>query len=335
MTRLREVVRKLRAPRLGYLVGLGLALLFAAVGIANRHHPRTTETVRALAQLPFPEDTANLRAYSGGVIQPMPASYIQKESYGDQSVLGGKDMPHADEGRKIVRTASIDLIVQHPSEIAQEITEVAEKVGGYLVTADGGGQNATSGTLTIRVPAARFEEMRAQIRKLGVRVESEKFEAKDVTQAYVDQASTIRNLRAEEAQYLAILQQSHTVNDMIFVSQKLSEVRANIEKQEAEFNSMSHQTETVAISISLRTEKEEQVFGVNWYPLYELKLAAADAVAEVINYTVAMATILFYLPAVLLWTGTIFLAVVFGWRTVVWVRRRWSHWTTVQEPVQG
>jgi len=56
-------------------------------------------------------------------------------------------------------------------------------------------------TLTIRVPAGRFEEARAEIRKLGIRVEGEKIEAWDRTRQYVDQDASIRNLRAEESQY--------------------------------------------------------------------------------------------------------------------------------------
>jgi len=185
------------------------------------------------------------------------------------------------------------------------------------------------------VPVDQFEEARAEIRKLGGRVESEQFEAKDVTQQFIDEEATIRNLRAEEQQYLAMLQQADTVNDMFFVSQKLAEVRGTIEKQEAEFHSMSHQTETVVIAISLTTEGEEQVFGVNWRPLYQLKLKAADRLAEVVNYGMVMATILCNVPAVLLWAGTIFLSVVFGRRAVQWVRRRWSHWTSLEDPAQA
>jgi len=104
-----------------------------------------------------------------------------------------------------------------------------------------------------------LEEARAEIRKLGLRIESEKFEAKDITQEQVDQNVTIRNLRAEESQYLAMLQQAHTVDDMFFVGQKLTDVRERIEKQEAECNALSHQTKTVVIAISLRTEGQEQV----------------------------------------------------------------------------
>jgi uncharacterized protein DUF4349 len=77
-----------------------------------------------------------------------------------------------------------------------------------------------------------------------------------VTRRYVDQGASIRNLRAEEAQYLAIMQQASTVKDMLAVSEQLSGVRGQIEQQQAEFNALSRQIETVAIAVSLRTESE-------------------------------------------------------------------------------
>ncbi len=325
MTTMSDAVQDLKRLRAGYVIVLGLTLLFAAVVVTNRRDPQSKSALPPLAQLPPAERYEKGQAYI-----PVSLGGLQKEGVPIQSGLADKGLPDAADGRSIVRTASIDMVVQHPAEVAQEITELAETLGGYLVNADGGGQNATSGTLMVRVPVSQFEEARAEIRKMGLRVETEKFDARDVTQESVNEEASIRNRRAEESQYLAILQQAHTVNDMIFVSQKLSEVRGMIEKQEAEFNAMLHQAETVAIAISLRTEAAEQVFGLNWHPLYELKQAAADALKEVLNYGVVIATILLYLPALLLWTGTLFLAVVFGWRTVQWVRRRWSHWTSVQ-----
>jgi hypothetical protein len=238
-------------------------------------------------------------------------------------------VPDAAAGRKLIRTSSLELVVQHPAEVADKITALAESLGGYLVSSDGGGQSAVSGMLTIRVPSARFEEAREAIRKLGLRVDSEKVDAQDVTRQYVDQDASIRNLRAEEAQYLAILKQAGTVKDMLFVTEKLSEVRGQIEQQQAEFNSLSRQIETVSLSVSLRTEAEAQTFGLNWRPGYQLKVALRDGLESLANYATAMMTILFYLPATLLWVGTIVIGAVIGWRTVRWAGQRWFGWSGV------
>jgi hypothetical protein len=223
----------------------------------------------------------------------------------------------------MIRTSSLEMVVQHPAEAMDRITALAGRVGGYLVSSEGGGQSAATGSMTIRVPVGRFEEVRAEIRKLGLRVDSEKIEAQDVTRQYVDQEANLRNLRAEESQYLAILKQANSVKDMLTVSEKLSEVRGQIEQQQAEFNALSKQTETVVITIALRTEAEEQVFGLNWRPLYQVKVALRDGLDSVATYASAMTTILFYLPAVVLWLGTILVGAVAGWKGVRWVGRTW------------
>jgi hypothetical protein len=223
---------------------------------------------------------------------------------------------------KIIRTSSLEMVVHRPAEIAEKINALVHDMGGYLVSSDDSGPNATFGTLMVRVPASRFDEARAQIRKLG-RVESEKVDAQDVTRQYVDQDASLRNLKAEEAQYLTILKQAATVKDMMAVSEKLSEVRGQIEQQQAEFNALSRQIETVAISISLRAESGAQVFGLNWRPGYQLKLALHDGLESVANYATAMTAILFHLPAVVLWVGTILIAAIGSWRMVQWAGKRW------------
>jgi hypothetical protein len=194
---------------------------------------------------------------------------------------------NASTERKMVRTSSVDLVVQKPAEVAERIRALAESMGGFLVTSEvSGALFRGTASLTIRVPVASFEEARAEIRKLGLRVESEKVEAQDVTRQYVDQDANLRNLRAEEAQYLSILKQAHTVKDTLEVSDKLGEVRGEIEQQQEEFDALSKQIETVAIAISLQAEAEAQVFGLQWRPLYQLKLALHDGLDALANYAI-------------------------------------------------
>jgi hypothetical protein len=253
----------------------------------------------------------------------------------DGTVSSPNRPPEALAGRKIIRTTSIRMVVQHPTAVAEQIAALAESMGGDLETAEGGGENATSSTLTLRVPVAQFQRMRAEIRKLSVRVESEKVDAQDVTRQYTDQDANIRNLHAEEAQYLSIMKQASTVKDMLAVSEQLSAVRGQIEQQEAEFNALSRQIETVAIAIALRTESEAQVSGLQWRPVYQLKLALRDGMEGLANYAATMTMFLAYLPAALLWASTIVIGMIASWRIVRWVGTRWFGWKVVNESVQN
>ena len=203
-------------------------------------------------------------------------------------------VPDNSADRKLVRTAELDLVVQHPADSAEQIRALAERLDGYLETSQvSGDPDAPSASLTIRVPASRFVEARAEIRKLGLRVVDEKVEAQDVTRQYVDEEARLRNLRAQEAQYLGILKHASTVSDTLEVSEKLNEVRGQIEQQQAAFDALAKQTETVAITVSLRADADAQVFGLHWRPLYQLKMAAREGLEGFGDYLAAMTSLAF------------------------------------------
>jgi hypothetical protein len=321
MSTLAESLGTVKKPWQWIAIGVGILLIWAVVAL-----PRYNSQTRMLREKPL----------ASAIDIGSSATIPLKSAAGDaiMSVAQVEPSPSASldaiAGRKIIRTASMSMVVQHPAEIADKITALVEGVGGYIEASEGGGQDSSSGTLTIRVPAARFDQARAEIRKLGLRIESENAGAQDVTRQYVDQDASLRNLKAEETQYLAIMKQATTVKDMLAVSQQLSNVRGQIEQQQAEFNVLSHQIETVSIAVSLRTEAEAQVLGLNWRPGYQLKMALRDGLEAIANYATAMIGILFYLPALLLWIGTTLGVVVVGMKTVRWAGRRWLGWKAAE-----
>lgn len=224
--------------------------------------------------------------------------------------------------RKMIRTDNLELTVKHPAEAAEQIRQLALRLGGFLVTSETNGDaDAAGASITIRVPAARFEEARNEIRKLGLRVASERVEAQDVTRQYVDQEAHLRNLRAEEEQYLAILKRAVNVKDTLAVSEQLGNVRGEIEEQQAEFETLSKQVETVAICVSLQAQADTKVFGLQWQPLYRLKVAIRNGLDAVADYTSTMTSFAFFLPSLGLWLATILAGAAIGWRILRWSAR--------------
>jgi hypothetical protein len=265
-----------------------------------------------------------MKSVDNGVVGGVPGGIVVRNAalmtYAGGGGGGGQEELPAD--RKLVRTAAIGLIVKTPAESAEKIIQLAQSAGGFLVTSQvNGGTDATSATLSVRVPAAKFDEVRAQIRKLGLRVESESIEAQDVTKQYVDQEARLRNLRAQEQQYLGILRKAANVKDTLEVSEKLNETRGVIEERQAEFEALSKQVETVAINVALRAEADAQVFGLHWRPLYQLKIAAREGLDGLGDYAASMTAFVFYLPTVLLWMFTIITGAAIGWRILRWVAR--------------
>ncbi len=267
-------------------------------------------------------NVATSMEYIGGVVGGVPRASSSKLALALASNAPAPQEPQDASDRKLVRTAAMNLVVKNPGDAVEQARQLAEHAGGFLVSSQvSGTQGNASAELTVRVPVAHFEEIRAAIRKLAIRVESDRIEAEDVTRNYVDRAARLRNLRAQEQQYLAILKRASTVKDTIEVSEKLDEVRGSIEQEQAEFETLSKQIETVAITVSLRSEVEAQVLGLHWRPLYRLKLAFRDGLDGLGDYVAAMASLLFYLPSILLWLATILAGAALAWRILRWAAR--------------
>jgi Domain of unknown function (DUF4349) len=206
---------------------------------------------------------------------------------------------------------------------AEKIIQIAEGAKAFLVTSNfSGGADATSASLSIRVPSEKFDEARAQIRKLRRRKRKHRCSnAQDATKQYIDQETRLRNLRAREQQYLGILRRAASVKDTLELSDKLNEVRGAIEERQAEFEALSKQVETVAINITLRAEADVQVFGLNWRPLYQLKIAVREGLDGFGEYATSMTTLVFYPPTILLWLFTVLAGAAAGWRILKWAAR--------------
>ncbi len=254
----------------------------------------------------FQPSAQNLGGSNGGVIGGVPG-----EAYAQARAT----LLERNDARKIVRTSSMNLVVERPAVSAAKVQQLAESAGGSLVNWNANGsQEATSASLSVRVPVTAYDATRSSILKLAQRVENEHVQAEDVTSSYVDDEARLRNLRAQEAQYLAILKLARNVKDTLEVSEKLNQVRGDIEQQQSEFNALAKQIDLVAINVSLRKETETQVLGLPWRPGYEFKFAARQGLEGLLDYFTSVLSFVFYLPAITLWMVTILLSTFVAWR---------------------
>ena len=336
-SRWRSFVRNRRNLQIGWVLAATItALYFVNARSQQLQYGINNSKAAGLAAVAQDREPLGLwhRTKISGIISGVPHGDVDKASMAsatflDASPRAPQSVPDNDADHKMVRTATLELLVQHPADAAEKIRTLAEHEGGFLVTSEVHGDiDATGATLTLRVPAGQFDVLRDQIRKLALRVETERLEAQDVTRQYTDQQANLRNLRAEEQQYLLILKQARTVKDTLDVSEKLSDVRGQIEQQQAEFNTLSKQVETVAITVMLRAEAETRVLGLNWRPLYQIKVALRDGLDGLATYFSAMTAFAFFLPTILLWVATIALGSVLAWKILRWIAR-WFGWKAI------
>lgn len=226
--------------------------------------------------------------------------------------------------RKIIKDGSLQLLVKKAEETAAAIQDIAKRLEGFVSYSYiwEVSEGVKSGTVTIRVPADHFEEAMEEIKKLAIKVERETTNTKDVTEEFVDLEARLKNLRAEEEQYLEIMKEAETVEDALAVAGRLSDVRGRIERIEGQLQYLSRQIEMSTITVSLTSEAEVEVLGIRWRPLFVVKQSLKSTLRGLTGYVDAMVRFIFALPVIALWLATIALFAVLGWRLFSWLRKR-------------
>ena len=166
--------------------------------------------------------------------------------------------PTAVTERKIVRNADLQMEADAPEQAQQKITAIAESKGGFVVESQQSSSDARTATrdvvtMTVRVPADKFNETLEEIRRTASRVVVETVKSDDVTEEFIDIEAQLKAKKSLEAQFLEIMKRANTVEDALDVQRQLSEVRGEIEKIEGRRRFLENQTSLSTIKIRLQT----------------------------------------------------------------------------------
>src|SRR5262249_25205264 len=166
-----------------------------------------------------------------------------------------------------------------------------------------------SAEIVLRVPSARFDAVRSRLRELAIRVWEDSVSAADVSKQYIDREARLRNLRAEEQQFLEIMKKAHTVPDVLAVTKEISQVRSEIETDDAEFRHLRDQIEMARIAVNLRSEAPT----TGWNAGASVKSAVADLVGSLGSFGDFLIWLVVNVPVIVLWVATIFLLAALVW----------------------
>ena len=180
-----------------------------------------------------------------------PAAAAQSQPSTSSLLTAETQVP--DSGRKVIRNAAIGIVVTDVPTSVKAIRGIVASVPGAFVSQTGiaGNQPYRISSITLRVPAQRFDETIERIRAHGREVVAEDVTGRDVTAAFTDIESRMRNAQATEKQLLEIMATSRTVKDTLEVQREVAKVREQVEMFQGQLNVLADQAALSTITVNL------------------------------------------------------------------------------------
>ena len=171
-----------------------------------------------------------------------------------QGVPQGTEMTTASMAaqRHVIRNGTISLRVKDVRKSANEITAMVVKGGGYVEssTSEGVGSANPTVDLTIRVVSSGFDDAMIRLEGMGTLL-GQNTESEDVTAQIVDLGARIKTLAAKEETFREMIRLSRSVNDVVALQDRLTEVRMEIERMDAQRKSLSELASLSTIKVHL------------------------------------------------------------------------------------
>jgi hypothetical protein len=226
--------------------------------------------------------------------------------------------------RKIIRNANLTVEVTSPGEAQHKLVAIAESHQGFIVTSEStqrAVEDKTKPEMTVnvilRVPAAQFDGVMAQVRAVGARIIQEKVTGQDVTEEFMDLEARIKNQKALELQFIEIMKRAGKVEDALNVQRELAEVRTEIEKLEGRRRFLENQSSLSTINVTLQPPTQIVNATGFWYSVRTAFSDGVDVAAEIILFVIR--AVIGLAPVLVLIVLPLALLVKFGLRAV---RRR-------------
>lgn len=225
---------------------------------------------------------------------------------GTDGSVGNSTAAQAAE-RLVIRNASLAIVVEDPEASLEDIVELAERLGGFVVssniyqTTTINGVEVPGAYITIRVPSATFVDALNSVRAEAIDVTRDDRSGHDVTAEYTDLQSRLRNLEAAEEMLRAIMEEAQDTEDVLAAFNQLNYITEQIEVLKGQIQYYEESAAMSAITVELVANESVQPIQIGpWTPVGAAKDAVEALIRALQNIVDAAIWLLLYvLPVVL------------------------------------
>lgn len=228
--------------------------------------------------------------------------------------------------QKLIRKVWMDAETEDMTALLSSVEEQIAQLGGYVEGRQIKNGSAYSGVryryadLTVRIPAEKLDSFVSGVSKAS-NITSTRETTEDVTLSYVENESKVVALEAEQTRLLELLAQAKTMDDILKIENRLTNIRSQLEQLKSQLrlydNLVSYST--VYLNITEVTEYTPTTEPENMWDRIAAGLSKSwkDLVGGLEDLFVVSVVAL---PYLILW-GLIITGVVFVVRTVIRKRK--------------
>ncbi len=187
---------------------------------------------------------------------------VEAEAAGATITSGSEVSGVAQVSRKLIRTFDINIETKEFDTVLSGIQTKVQELGGYIEQSslDGGSAYYSSynrySNMTARIPSDKLDQFVENVKEsANVTYISESTE--DITLKYVDTESRKIALETERDRLLELLEKAETVEDIITIEGRLSEVRYQLESYASQLRTYDNQVDYSTVHINIREVQRE------------------------------------------------------------------------------
>jgi hypothetical protein len=257
----------MKAQRTSLVVMLALALSFPLTSCGTSHSSADEKTDAYYgAASAATEDYDAYDEYSYAEAETEDAVGIAASGSTLNLTEAGADP--ASETQKLVYTASVSIDTTDYQATVAGLQDLMTSCGAFAEYENErmrGSQELHAIEVTLRVPAESYDALMAGIDGIGGTVTTRTSQVTNITRSYADNEAVIQGLEIQEQRLLDMMSQAETVEDMLLVEERLSEVQTQLNRARTSRESMDASVNLSTVSVTIYEVRYETTTGRTSY----------------------------------------------------------------------
>ncbi|MHC1739667.1 MAG: DUF4349 domain-containing protein [Anaerolineaceae bacterium] len=245
------------------------------------------------------------KSYGNGISAESPSMAAAPEmGVASQDAISASGVANATANttkQMVVTNASLSILVDDPAQSLADVMKLATDLGGYTVSSNryqsytSSGLEVPAASVEIRVPSPKLNDAMDKIKAMtgdpAKFVTNESVSGQDVTQAYTDLQSRLRNLEQAAEELTKLYDKATKTDDVLAIYNQKMQVTEQIEVLKGQIKYYEDASATSSISLQLDAKATAQPITVaGWQPTG----IARNAIQALIDFLKGLANFLIW-----------------------------------------